>query len=322
MSMQPRAVVLLGTQRWDPSLGTTVAAVGVQGKIAVVTAGWQEREAEDDDLEAHLAKLGGHTINLRLHARGEEVFASDPALANALHERQQRLRLHQDCYRIRLEAALEADRIIHQRQAAPSILEEEMEASINAIRALDEWHLEHCLEVHAEFEQKWKIGERPAVAKHREEVAAIVAGCNAIAIAGGHVATLVNRLALFAIGKLVGGRAVFAWAAGAMAISDRIVLFHDDPPQGPGASEILDAGIGLASGVVVLPEPERRIRFDRPDTIQRKVHRFAPALCLALPASAYVTWSEGKAVSASGALELCADGTHTAFDPAMHRGTA
>jgi hypothetical protein len=46
------------------------------------------------------------------------------------------------------------------------------------------------------------------------------------------VAVLVNRLRLFGLGDLVADKTVFAWSAGAMAVSERVVLFHDDPPQG------------------------------------------------------------------------------------------
>ena len=36
------AVVLLGAQRFDPSLGAAVSELGVTGRIATITAGWQE----------------------------------------------------------------------------------------------------------------------------------------------------------------------------------------------------------------------------------------------------------------------------------------
>jgi hypothetical protein len=38
---KPRAVVLLGAQRFDPSLGAAVAELGLKGRIATITAGWQ-----------------------------------------------------------------------------------------------------------------------------------------------------------------------------------------------------------------------------------------------------------------------------------------
>ena len=104
MTKTPRpAVVLLGAQRFDPSLGAAVSELGVTGRIAIITAGWQEREAEDEELSAH---LGGRTVNLRLHARSDELFREDPALRDAHRERQASLRHRQDFYRIRLEHEL------------------------------------------------------------------------------------------------------------------------------------------------------------------------------------------------------------------------
>jgi hypothetical protein len=308
----PTAVVVLGAQRFEPTLGAAVAELGVTGRIAIITAGWQERESEDEELAAH---LGNRTLNLRLHARSEEVFLADPELRAAHRERQDVLRHRQDFYRIRLEHELEADRMIRQRVAPPEIAAEQAEASIDSIRELDRWHLSHCCMQHEIFGKRWRLRERPSVARHREEIASLVAGCAAIAIAGGHVASLINRLTLFGIGHLVGGRAVFAWSGGAMAVSERVVLFHDDPPQGPGASEVLDAGLGLCPGAVFFPEPEKRLRLDLRDRVAGVARRFAPALCLALPARSRVTWRAGQFSSAHGVQRLRSDGEHVPFEP-------
>lgn len=302
--------MLLGAQRFDPTLGAAVSELGVTGRIATITAGWQEREDEDEELSAH---LGGRTVNLRLHARGDELFREDPALRDAHRERQGSLRHRQDFYRIRLEHELEADRVIRNRAAPPEILAEQVQASLDGIRELDQWHLQLCARIRAEFEARCDLAHRPSVARHRRELAEVLAGCDAVAIAGGHVATLVNRLVLFGGADLVQRHTVFAWSAGAMAISDRVVLFHDSPPQGPGASEILDAGLGLIPNVVVLPEPERRLHLDRKDRVQRLVRRFEPAACLALPARSRVTWRDGAFSSAYGVLQLRPSGRTIPF---------
>ncbi len=302
--------MLLGAQRFDPSLGAAVSELEVTGRIAIITAGWQERESEDDELSAH---LDGRVVNLRLHQRGEEVFREDAELRDAHRDRQGSLRHRQDFYRIRLEHELEADRVIRQRAAPPEILEEQMQASLDAIRELDVWHLKLCARIRTEFESRWDVLNRPSIARHRRELADILAGCDAVAIAGGHVATLVNRLVLFGIADLIQNHTVFAWSAGAMAISERVVLFHDAPPQGPGASEVLDAGLGLVRGVVVFPEPERRLHLDEKDRVQRLVRRFDPAVCLALPARSRVTWRDGVFSSAQGVLQLRATGKTVPF---------
>ncbi|HVH45465.1 MAG TPA: hypothetical protein VM925_24095, partial [Labilithrix sp.] len=270
ISGDTRAVVLLGAQRFDPTLGEAVAELGVEGRIAAITAGWQEREEEDDDLKEH---LGGRTINLRLHARAEEIFRSDPEFHAAHREKQAILRHRQDFYRIRLEHALDAQHVIENRAAPKDILEDEARASIQEIRDIDRMHLERCMRDHREFDERYRPHERPAVAEQVAEIAKIVADCEAIAIAGGHVATLLNRLRLFDVRSLARGKVVFAWCGGAMAVSERVVLFHHSPPQGPGAAEVLDEGLGLAGNVVCLPQPEFRLRLDDRERVRGMARR-------------------------------------------------
>jgi hypothetical protein len=307
----PAAVVLLGAQRFNPSLGAAVSELGVTGRIALVTAGWQERESEDDELSAH---LGGRTVNLKLHARGEELFRDDLELRNAHRERQDALRHRQDFYKIRLEFELEAERVIRHRVAPADIVAEQARESIDAIRELDRTHLASCARLRNEFDKAWKPAKRASVARHRAEIARAIEGCQAVAIAGGHVATLINRLSLFGLGALVADKIVFAWSGGAMAISERVVLFHDSPPQGPGASEVLDAGLGLVPGLVLFPQPEQRLHLDNTERVQSLVRRFAPARCLALPSRSRVTFSEGRLSHSDGVLELLDDGKSAAFE--------
>ena len=303
---RPSTIAVLGAQRFDPSLHDAVAAMGVQGRTAIITAGWQEREAEDEELAEH---LGGHAINLRLHARADEVFAEDTELRDAHRERQEVLRHRQDFYRVRLEYSLEAERVIRHRQVPATILAEQAEESAWAIRELDEWHLRACAEIRATFEAKWKPLERPSVARHHEELRGLLEDCALVAIAGGQVATLLNRLQLFDMAGLIEKRPIAAWSAGAMALSDTVVLFHDDPPQGPGASEVLDAGLGLLPGLVVLPQPEQRLHLDDHERVERLVRRFAPARCIALPARSWMLWKEGLLEQPHQVVELAVDGT-------------
>lgn len=311
ISGETRAVVLLGAQRFDPTLGDAVAELGIEGRIAAITAGWQEREEEDGDLREH---LGGRTVNLRLHARAEEVFAKDPKFAAAHRERQAILRHRQDFYRIRLEHALGAQEVIANRAAPQDILEDEARASIQAIRDIDRMHLERCARDWEAFDARWKPLERPEIAEHKRQIAEIIDGCDAIAIAGGHVASLLNRLRLFDIGVLAKGKYVFAWCAGAMAISERVVLFHHSPPHGQGApAEVLDEGLGLAGNVVVLPQPEFRLRFDDREQIKLMARRFAPSTCLAMPARSRVTWLKRGPKNSRDVIALRDDGTSARF---------
>jgi hypothetical protein len=316
---QPAAVVLLGVQRFDPTLGEVMKLLGVGGRAAVITAGWQEREHEDEELVHH---LGGRCVNLRLHARGEELFDEDPELRAAHRERQDALRHRQDFYRVRLEHALEADQVIALRAAPEEIRRDEAEISIGAIRELDRTHLNSCAKVHAAFEARVQAASRPSVQRHREELARILAGCESICIAGGHVATLINRLSLFGIAQLAAGKAVFAWSGGAMVATSRIVLFHDSPPQGPGATEVLDAGLGLAPGLVALPQPEQRLHLEQEVRLERMVQRFSPDRCLLLPARSWVVLRGGRLEKSDGVSELVPGGGHRALETELAHGPA
>ena len=71
--------------------------------------GSHEREGED---QALIARLGVPAVNLRLHARSEEVFSEDRKLSNAYKARQDLLRHLQDFYRLRLDYADDAARAI------------------------------------------------------------------------------------------------------------------------------------------------------------------------------------------------------------------
>lgn len=309
------AVVLLGAQRYNPTLGDAIAELGITGKIATITAGWQEREDDDEDLKEH---LGGRAVNLALHKRGEEVFRKDKELLKAHRERQTILRHRQDFYRVRLEHALDAQHVIDQRSAPDDILEDEARTSIDAIRNIDALHLERCTRDRREFDARYKPLERPTIAKHREELRKVLADCEAIAIAGGHVASLLNRLHLFGIAELAAGKTIFAWCAGAMAISERVVLFHDSPPQGPGAAEVLEAGLGFVGEVVVLPQPEFRLKLGDRARLKVMVRRFAPATCLAMPARSRVTWLRSGPTAPHGAFAIRDDGTHS-FEPSSRK---
>lgn len=297
------SVVLLGPQSIGQQAGRVLAELGVTRPVALVTAGWQERESEDEVLAA---ALGVPSINLRLHARSEELFGEggrreespDPALTAAYKARQERLRHMQVFYRMRLESADDVAHAIAVRHVDHELIEEEQQVSIDLFRQLDADHLSRCLDVHAAFEAAWRPDERPSIRRHRDELAAILAPAGALVIAGGHVGSLLNRLRLFEVIALARAARlpIVAWSAGAMVLTERIVCFHDYPPYGKDIAQVLDAGYGLAPGVVVLPDPQRRVRMDDRPGIGRFARRMAPATCLALDYGAELWFESGRLV--------------------------
>lgn len=287
--MADPVIVLLGAQTGvpgEPSLGRILGELHIDGSVAVVTAGWQEREGEPG-----LVPAGAPIVELGLHARGDQVFADDAELADAYKARQLRLKLMQDFYRVRLEHAEKALRAVAVRSADASLAAEEHAASLDVIRFIDREHLERCRAVHAAFELT-APRERPVLARHIAELRALIEPTRAVVIAGGHVAVLLNRLRLFDIAQLAGARPIIAWSAGAMALTERVVLFHEDPPHGQAISEVLDAGLGLVSDLVVLPEPRLRLRLDDAARVGELAQRYAPAACVALDHGTQI-WTDG-----------------------------
>ncbi|MEM7052388.1 MAG: hypothetical protein AAF604_22170 [Acidobacteriota bacterium] len=298
-------IVLLGPQRFEPSLSGVVAEMGIDGSIAAVTAGWQEREGEDQELRDHLA---GRVVNLRLHARAEQVFAADGALFAALRWRQNRLKELQRLYRLRLDPVLSAARAMRLVRGEAALVEPERRAALEMLRDLDRHHLERVRAIHREHQEEVADLSSPLLAEHREELAEELAGCAALALAGGHVAVLLNRLRLFGILDLIAGRPIFAWSAGAMVLASRVVLFHDSPPQGAGNAEVLENGCDLLGDFLPLPHGGRRLRLDDPLRVELFARRFGPERCCTLDPGARVVLRRGRLVEHEGVLRLGKDG--------------
>jgi hypothetical protein len=302
-------VVLLGPQRLQPTLSDAVASLGVRGRLAAVTAGWAEREAEDQELSAHLS---GRTVNLALYERADGVFRYDVELHQATRARQDRIRRSQELYRVRLAHQLEAARELLRRETRPGyegLVQPQLEGAIEGLRALDAEHVQRIRSIHVEFELRWKPFERESIALQRRELEATLQDCSALCIAGGNVGILLNRLRMFGVLDLLRGQPIFAWSAGAMVLTERIVLFHDFPPQGAGDPEVLEAGLGAVSGLVALPHADKRLALDDRARVSLLARRFAPALCAALWPRTRLDWSDGRWSGESGTRQLCADGS-------------
>ncbi len=306
-----RRIALLGPQRLQPIISQALDRVAGQGPLAVVTAGWQERESEVDELADHVRRP---ITNLRLHARAEEVFQAHPELFSILRERQDQLKLLQQLHRLRLDYVLEAARRLLRRSPSSTLLEKEQESAIEAVRSLDDHHAASLRDIHREFEARLKEPSREALLRHRRELEEILGDSVALAIAGGHVAVLLNRLRLFEIPALLGDLPVVAWSAGAMALADRVVLFHDHPPQGAGNAEILDIGLGLAPGILPLPHAESRLRLDDPVRVSLFARRFSPAACVTLDNGSSLLWEGQSWTDGSNTRRLQPSGDVEVFE--------
>lgn len=279
-------MVLLGPQR-RPSLDKVVAGLHLDGPFATITAGWQEREVVDDELNTH---LGGRAVNLALWTRRQDVLDRDPDFAAAHRRRQTVLSEMQDLYLIGVSHTSRA--ITELREHAESSQEVKDLALRDAeevLRSLDRRHLERVREVEAEFYAATKPHEHPLVAGHRAEVAQSLADSQAVVIAGGHVGELLDALHLFNVVPAgLDHLPIIAWSAGAMVLTERVVLFNDNAIRGPRAPEVYDDGLGLLRGTVVLPSAHKRLQMTNLDRMSLLAKRFAPAMCVPLDPGARV----------------------------------
>jgi hypothetical protein len=301
-------VVLLGPQRLHPTLNVAVDALGIRGRIATVTAGWEEREREDQELAAH---LHGRTHNLLLYERAGDVFSHDPELRGGLRACHEKLRKLQELYRVRLAHEMEAARELLRREAQPGwngLVEPEVRGAIEALRRLDDEHTQRVREVHVAFEREWKPASREHVARHRGELRELLEGSTALCIAGGHVAILLARLRLFGVLDLLREQPVIAWSAGAMALAERIVVFHDRTPQGPGDPEVFEVGLGAMAGVVPLPHADKRLDLGDRARLALFARRFEPAICAALWPRTRMDWRDGRWRAEPGTQKLTSAG--------------
>lgn len=277
-------VTLLGPQR-TPRLDQVVDFLGLQGPIATINAGWQEREPEDELLDA---MLGGRSRNLRLWQRMQQLWEADPSFAEADRERRGVLEEMQQLYLLGLDHAMGAITELYRHTPRNAwVMQTALEDTEHIMREMDARHLERVAEVYAEFWARTRPHERPELAEARETIAHELSDAEAVVIPGGHVGVLLGALHLFNIAPAL-DRPVIAWGAGAMALTERVVLFHDRAAHGPAVAETFSAGLGLVKQTVALPSARDRLDLTDPVRMAIWARRFAPARCLLLDAGTQV----------------------------------
>jgi hypothetical protein len=101
-----------------------------------------------------------------------------------------------------------------------------------------------------------------------------------------------------------------------MALTDRIVLFGDRSPQGPGHPEVYGSGLSVVRDVVLLPHARARLLLD--DTARMAVfaQRFAPARCILLDQGTRVEFDGPSSLLSPGTRVLAQDGHVTSREAA------
>lgn len=281
-------LVLLGPQRPEPNAPGALAELEGQGPVVVIAAGWQQDETEEQVFKRH---LGEDAEVLPLYGWFDRAVAELPNLHEQWRARQDALIRIKALHRTRLAGALVTVRSL--LQEAPDRHSSEALALARAdVRRVDRALLD------ADDRHRLAVGnpwaEEPLIQRFRDEAREVLLGARAILIAGGHVAVLRNRLEFFGVDAALveareAGIPIVAWSAGAMALTERIVLFYDDPPDGPSFPEILCRGVGMVSDLVLLPHARQRLRLDEAPRVELLAARFAPASCVALENGAWLT---------------------------------
>jgi hypothetical protein len=303
-------MTLLGPQR-RTTLGTVAASLRLVGPIATITAGWQERESDDDALSE---QLGSRDVNLSLYARWLDVQDRNPDFAKAERQLRGVLEEVQEIYLLRLDHALQAVYAIQRHSGHDRIRADAVAEALAAVRELDAAHLHRISDIRGEFYQAWQQHDRPVIAEHRVTVARLLGEAAALVVAGGHVGVLAHTLQLFDIVPPPRSP-VIAWSAGAMALTDRIVLFHDRSLQGSGHSEVFGKGLGVLHGVVPLPHARARLLLDDTPRMAVFARRFAPARCVLLENGTRVD-TDADGTCPPGTRVLAGDGHVTSVEAA------
>lgn len=306
-------VLLLGPLR----PGSLEAATrGRQGPVALIAAAVRD----DPSYVAEWSdQLPDPVQDLGLYRRFRDVADRVPELRRAWHERSEIVHEYNLLYRRRnrhAHAAIEELwRVSHQQGDPHGRIARELDDAIQALRRLDRHHLRGVLAAERAAQDDLRLHSHPVVVPHREELLQALERCAGVVLCGGHVMRLRNRLRFFGLDTALAGCRrrgawMLGWSAGAMLLTRRLVLFHDDPPQGHIPPEVFDGGLDVAPELVVLPDASRRLHLDDPRRVGVLSRRFAPETVLGLDPGAIVAVSDGSwRALAPGVLTLTPAGT-------------
>lgn len=294
--MPPGPLFVLGPQRPVPNIADALAHVPGSGPIVTITAGWRHDEGELDALHG---AIGEGAVSLPLYAWYDELVRTEPALVAAYKTRQSEIKALKRLHRMRLHPSLEAvRRLLDEAEHQRELVRPQLIWALKDLRDIDDQLIRQCRSIreqHASVRRPWT---HPGVAPRHAEAVRMIREARAVVIAGGHVAVLRNRLRFFGLHDAIrSARAVIAWSAGAMVLTERVVLFYDDPPEGANHAEVLDDGFGLIKEVVLLPHARRRLRLHDASRVSLLATRFTPAACIAMENGAWLGREGGKWVN-------------------------
>lgn len=305
--------ILLGPQR--PTINVDIALVRSEidsEPIGVISAGWQEAEGDIGEVQK---VVGKSLVDLGLYRRAEQLFAADQALHDAYRLRQNRLKELQRLYRQRLRQLMIAARQTLRLKGEASVIDAERRHAISQLRALDRHHMNQVQKANLLFRHTFDFERHDLFAEHAAAIREILSRCKTVMITGGNIVILINRLKLFGIDQLLEDKHIIAWSAGAMALSDRIVLFHDKLPQGRRDPELLGEGAGILPTLIFLPEAARRLR--KKDQVRAGLlsRRFSPVTCVTLDSGSMLLFDGQQLTESESVRRITSDGYFRKLHP-------
>jgi hypothetical protein len=183
--------VLLGPQR----AAHVAVPSGLDGRRRDVTAGWQEREPDDAELDA---LLDGRSVNLALLRPLAGRAGARPGVRRRRARAPGRARRAQRAAPRAARRGAGALREVARRGGGgPRCARGRAPTPRPSVRLVDDGTSPGCRR-RTPRSRRWRPAERDAVARHRAAVPSGCAARPALVVAGGHVGVLVHVLRLFA----------------------------------------------------------------------------------------------------------------------------
>lgn len=175
---------------------------------------------------------------------------------------------------------------------------QDIQASLDKLRAADEQMLAICHEIDTAFVQNSGLKRHPLYQQLRDTLCRRILSSNSIFIFGGHVAVLFNRLNFFDLKQvffeaLERGTNFYTVSAGSLCLCRYMVVFDEESNEWNRSSrmydfELFDKGFGLVSKIQLFPHCKDYIAMEDPDTIAYTAARFNSSQCVGLDMNSFL----------------------------------
>ena len=89
-----------------------------------------------------------------------------------------------------------------------------------------------------------------------------------------------------------------------MVLTDLIILYHDNMPQGRRDAEVFTTGAGVLPGYVFLPDARRRLKENDAVRVSLLSRRFAPATSVTLDSGSLLDFEDSEIRKAADVRRL------------------